>query len=176
MSFIELSGDEALQKALSKIARGTSNLTPLHKRFGVSGVSWVSKNFQKGGSPKWKPLSPNTVASRRGGGAQTLRDRGTLWQSFSHESDARSSRVGSPLKTALWHNEGTKPYKIRPKSIGGRLAFMTSDGLVFRGEVNHPGLPIRRMLPTREQAAVEIQKPVADMYLQDLIKKSMGGS
>ena len=167
-------GDEAVIASINKLSSDVAKTEVLHKRLGVAGRVWVIRNFQDGGRPRWKPLRPNTVAARRKGSSKPLQDTGLLRQSYAWEADASKAVVGSPRKTALWHNEGTSPYTIRPKTLGGRLAFMTAGGMVFAKQVNHPGLPARRMLPTRKQAIDDILEPVTDQFLKDAIRSSFG--
>jgi phage gpG-like protein len=124
-------------------------------------VAWVARNFRSQGrdqSPPWKPMSENTRAARRGGGvgAQLLQDRGHLRASFAPGAADSASKidaasmtvtVGSNVKYAQFHERGSGPYVIRPKS-GKFLRFPTAGGMRFAREVNHPGIPQRRMLPT----------------------------
>lgn len=45
-------------------------------------ISAVTQNFRAGGRPtKWRPLSPVTIASRRGGSSMPLMDTGMLYRS-----------------------------------------------------------------------------------------------
>src|SRR5207247_10753101 len=56
-------------------------------------LNWVNQNFrQHGAEIPWKPLSPNTIASRRGGGigGEPLRDDDRIAQSADY-----SVRTGS---------------------------------------------------------------------------------
>jgi len=173
---IEIKGDKELQAKLSKVMQGTKDLTPLHKRLGIAGQKWVAETFQKQGRPKWKPLSPNTLAARRSGGGRILQDSGLLRASYIFHATRTEATVGSSRKVALFHQEGVKPFgPILPKKKGGVLAFMTAGGMVFTRRVQrHPGIKPRPMLPTKAQAEKDITVPVGNQYLQALIKKSFG--
>src|SRR3990167_7994037 len=80
------------------------------KVVGQSGLNWVNKNFRDHGTEQpWRPLSPNTLANpkRGGAGAQPLRDTGRMAASFVVGFGAGSVSVGTEDKKAKWHNEGT---------------------------------------------------------------------
>lgn len=116
---------------------------------GLKGLNWVDRNFRSEGleSP-WKPLSPNTIASRRGGNAKILRDTGRLAQSFTYNVMGNKVSVGTNLKIAEYHNFGTGPFQIRPNT-GKMLKFRTASGMVFARKVNHPGIPRRPLIPSK---------------------------
>lgn len=117
---------------------------------GADQLKWVNENFQKEGIEKpWPPLSPNTIAARRSGSSKPLQDTGRLRQSFVYNISGGLLRLGSNVSYAIFHHFGTKPYQITPKRQGGKLRFMTAGGLRFASKVNHPGLPERRLLPTK---------------------------
>lgn len=58
--------------------------------------------------------------------------------------------IGSPLKYAEYHHEGTRPHVILPKKAGGKLAFMGTRGgkptLIVVDRVNHPGTKPKKFL------------------------------
>lgn len=118
-------------------------------------IRWVNDNFKNQGTEeKWKPLSPNTMANRRGGGAgaQALMDTGRLRMSFTQASGnpriiGDTVSVTSNMEYAPYHEFGTGPFTIR-KNGPGVLAFKTAGGMVFAKEVHHPGIPRRPMLPS----------------------------
>lgn len=150
---VKLTGDLELKKLAARAHRelGGRKVTT---GIGIKVLSWVNQNFRAGGlDSAWKQLRPNTLAGRRGGSGQPLRDTGRLAQSYNYNAGSTSVDIGTPSKIAPFHEEGTQPYKIRPKSIGGKLRFMTVGGFAFASVVNHPGLPRRRMLPTEQTAA-----------------------
>ncbi len=162
------------KKAKKKLERAGKalDLTTLLKLIGMRHLYWINQNFEKEGiEKKWAPLSKGTLANRRdgGGGAKTLRDTGKLAQSFVPTYSANKVSVGTMNKTAIWHHFGTKPYIIKPKS-GKVLVFKGAGGqAVFARIVHHPGLPERRLLPSRElgkQMAVEELNAYVDKLLK----------
>jgi hypothetical protein len=64
-----------------------------------------------------------------------------------HMRDPRGQQVwiGSSLKYALAHHEGTKPHVITPKS-GKMLRFVSRGQVVYAHSVNHPGTKANRYL------------------------------
>ncbi len=135
---------------------------------GAEHFRWINDNFiQAGLEKKWKPLSPNTLANpRRGSNAQPLRDKGTLSQSFVMKLSGKSVDVGSSDKKAPWHHFGTKPFTIRPK--GNRtLRFFTTAGVTFSKIVHHPGIPKRRLLPSKK-LGTQLAQNVVNAFLKNL--------
>ena len=138
-----------------KMERAGRTLDPrgLLKAIGEAQLRWIGENFRTEGGKVggWAPLAPNTLAARRGGGA-VLQDSGKLRQSFTYSVIGDNLvEVGTNVPYAVFHEEGTGPYVIRPVNAKV-LAFMTVDGMVFAKEVHHPGLPRRRLLPTVSEA------------------------
>lgn len=162
-------------KAKKKLAHAGKalDLPTLLKLIGMRHLYWINQNFERGGiEKKWAPLAGSTLANRRGGGrgAQILRDTGKLAQSFVIAYSANKVSVGTTNKTAIWHHFGTKPYIIKPK--GGKvLVFRGAGGqAIFARTVRHPGLPERRLLPSKElgkQMAIE----ELNAYVEKLLKQ-----
>jgi phage gpG-like protein len=161
---------------VDRLGRKAQGRRDLHARWAVLAMNWINKNFQTEGGlvGGWAPLRPGTLANRRKGSGRILQDTGELRQSFVPRWTSESATVGSPLKRALWHEKGTRPYIIKPKRAGGVLVFNTASGIrvktkrlvtgktirlpsatgtskVFTRLVHHPGLPARRMLPTADE-------------------------
>lgn len=149
--------DKELQQYLKKIAGKAEKRRVLLKRFGIIMLRSFAQNFKDEGRPRhWKRLSPNTIAARRRGGdrrygsKKILQDSGRLRLSVTSKSgpgniyqmSEDSLKMGSRLKIATFHQDGTRPYTIRPKR-SKMLSFMTTEGRRFAGKVNHPGLPAR---------------------------------
>lgn len=92
---------------------------------------WIQENFQSGGAKAmggagWRPLAPATVALRRKGlggvpSASVLQDKGDLKKRWKHLWTPRLAKVQSGVDYGQYHEEGTKH------------------------------LPVRRILPTRDQ-------------------------
>lgn len=143
--------DEGLKTLLVAMEARGKDLSPFFKKSALIMTRSFAKNFEQEGRPsKWKPLSKNTVAGRRKGSKKILQDRGMLRLSaISRGASGNitkftkdSLKMGSRQKTAVWNQEGTKPYTIVPKSRK-TLSFMTASGRVFVNKVNHPGLIAR---------------------------------
>ena len=108
-------------------------------------------------------MSKHTVAGRLKGRKRILQDKGLLRQSVISRSGPGNIRkftrdslkMGTRQKTAVWHQRGTKPYTIVPKSKKA-LSFMTTSGRVFAKKVNHPGLAARPflMIQTQDEEAM----------------------
>lgn len=161
---------ERARRALTSLGRKFETRRIL-KAIGASQLNWINRNFRAGGiERKWKPLSPNTLASRRGRGGQPLRDTGRLAQSFTATLDGSDAViVGTTDKRAPWHHFGTRAYTIRPRNRTV-LRFMTSRGVTFARKVEHPGLPARPLLPSKREAerlAVKSIRAFADKAIRE---------
>ena len=176
MTSVEVHVDtSAAQRALATIQRGVDNRAYLDL-VGQRVLNWVDLNFREHGSEHpWKPLSPNTIASRRGsgrGGVQPLRDTGRLAQSFTARRSGDSITVGTQDQKAQWHHLGTRPYTIMPKRRGGVLRFtIAGRGVLYRTRVRHPGLPARPLLPS-QRLAEELALQVLQTYVDAVIKEA----
>ena len=105
------------------------------------------------------------------GTSEPLQDTGKLRQSFTSKLEGQDVvSVGTENKIAKFHQFGTKPYIIKAKT-GGALAFMTSNGPVFARSIRHPGLPIRRLIPS-DQLANKIAVETLEKFVDKIIEKS----
>ena len=141
---------------------------------------------------KWKPLSPLTIGNsiwksqsktfRKNGQmslavarkVQThkngiLNDSGHMLLSFRDHVDGDTLTLGfdggRDADIAAWHNSGTKPYVITPKKAKA-LAF----GGLFVKRVNHPGLPIRRLVGLPESDR-QLVADVTEDYLRIILNR-----
>jgi phage gpG-like protein len=137
--------------------RGGLAQAPIMHAIGLRLIGWVAKNFEAEGlETKWRPLSPNTIAGRRKASSKPLQDKGLLRASW---TTARGNpkvvgdtvSVTSNVKYAPYHEFGSGPFTIRPKTAK-RLAFMTAGGMRFAKEIHHPGIPKRQMTPSKPLA------------------------
>lgn len=168
---VDVRGMARMRTILNRLAKRATTRRDLHAQWAVLALNWINRNFQSEGGMVggWKPLSPNTLAARRGGSGRILQDTGQLRASFIPRWTSEDASVGSAMKTALWHEKGTDPYTIKPLKPGGFLRFKmaTESGVktkelksgrkvqlrfakgdyVYAKEVHHPGLPARPMLP-----------------------------
>lgn len=133
----------------------------LLRLIGLRQLRFVDENFRAQGlERKWPPLSPNTLAKPgRGSGARILRDKSKLSQSFTTDQvGANAVRIGTNVEYADHHEFGARPYTIVPTRRQA-LRFHTVQGVRFSKRVRHPGLPVRKMLPSQamaERLAVEV--------------------
>lgn len=164
---------EAAEAALARIGQGLTP-EPLLKLIGQRHLAWINENFRAGGAEtRWVPLAPNTRAARRGGGAPPLRDTGRLAQSFTSAVAGDMVRVGTADRRAAWHHAGTRPYLIRPVQARA-LRFLTTGGVRFARQVQHPGLPARPLLPS-DGLARALALGVLDAYLTRLLADAERG-
>lgn len=103
--------DQGIKRLLSDIQRRMGDLTPAMKIIGQIVRTSIVRNFEKGGRPsKWAPLSPATLA-RRKGRAKILMDRGMgggLAGSIHDRADRDSVTVGTNKIYAAVHQFGAK--------------------------------------------------------------------
>jgi hypothetical protein len=132
------------------------------KVIGQRYLQWIDDNFRDRGTEKrWAPLRPLTLQTRKHGGDAPLQDTGSLRQSFveSINAGAGSVRVGTEKVIASYQHEGTHPYVIVPRTARALAARLGGGGFIMFGKrVNHPGLPERRLIPSKalaEKLAVE---------------------
>lgn len=108
-------------------------------------------------------FSPANILMRTG----ALRDSWGVKNNPGHmeQIDARAGtvRIGSKLPYAGYHQSGTRPYTIEAKP-GHALAFTVAGGKrLFRGKVNHPGLPARPV--TLSKNGIARLRDVATQYI-----------
>ena len=146
MTTVEIRADEAIRE-FQRIGLAF-HVTQILDVVGDRLLAWADQNFQSGGAETpWAPLRPNTIAGRRKGSSAPLQDTGRLRQSVTRKSVGDAVHIGYGVETAAWHHFGTSPYLIRPTKARA-LRFTTTEGVVFRRLVRHPGLPARRLLPS----------------------------
>lgn len=165
--------DADLKRYMAEAERRGKDLKPPLKRCGIVMMRSFAMNFQQEGRPsKWKPLSPNTVAGRRKGSSRVLQDTGRLRMSLTartasgniYKLTPNSLVMGTNLSIAQYHQYGTKPYTITAKRAKA-LRIPTPDGIIFRKQVRHPGLPARPFVLIQRQDEREMVNIFAD-YLE----------
>ena len=169
---IEVKMDEA-KRVFARIGR-TMEPRKILKAVALQQVGWIDRNFRAGGiEGRWPKLAPNTVLGRRKGSNVPLQDTGRLKQSFGRGRQpirltSTSVTVGTNLDYAESHEEGTRPHIIRPlrkralafPTVGGPRVLKNvekahqkgSTGVITSRGVRHPGIPRRRILPTKALA------------------------
>jgi len=63
---IEIRVDDKVKELFAGMQRRMAGLTPAMKIIGETVRTSVIRNFEEGGRPRWKPLSPATLARRKG--------------------------------------------------------------------------------------------------------------
>ena len=143
--------DKEFNRYMRLMANNADKLRPFFNKATMIMLRSFDQNFREQGRPKhWKRLSPNTIAGRRGGSSRILQDTGRLKMSTVAKSGPGNLyrqgkdylKMGSRLKIAPFHQYGTRPYDIVPKSAKA-LRFMTAQGIRFAMRVHHPGLDAR---------------------------------
>lgn len=106
-----------VDNALAELARRTSHLQPAFNEIGLQLHSNVVDCFQHEQSPdgiNWAALSPQTIKKRRGGGANILRDTGSMFASLGHNATDNYAEVTIGQDYAPWHQFGTENMPARP--------------------------------------------------------------
>ena len=121
----------------------------------------------------FQELSPNTIAAK--GHRKPLIDTGLMKKVYVSPLATKNNLVANviPPKSknrtniGMYHNEGTQPYQIKPKSKGV-LSFMTANGRVNTKLVNHPGLPKREWFGISERVLKKIRKMLSIRLMEKL--------
>jgi phage gpG-like protein len=106
-----------------------------------------------------------SVAAKLRSGRRVLREHGDLLRGLYYQVDGNSVQVIMSDPKAKFHQEGTKPYVIRPK-VAKALGF----GGIARMRVNHPGLPARPLLGFPDGDKDKVTATVDD-YVGNLFRK-----
>lgn len=85
------------------------------------------------------------VSARARVGVRTGALRASLHMRHMRDPRGQQIWIGSNLRYALAHHEGTKPHVILPKS-GKMLRFVSRGQVVYAHSVNHPGTKANRYL------------------------------
>lgn len=150
--------DNAIQVTVTIPAKFVPVFKPstLMKLLALRLTSFLTARFEQDGAvpesglPAWTPLRPSTVEMRRKGSSRPLQDTGGLRASYLAQPKVGADyvEVGSNKEYASYHEEGTKPYVIVPRSAKVLAAALPGGGWkVFGKRVHHPGLPARPVLP-----------------------------
>jgi phage gpG-like protein len=175
MAGISIDVDVNAPKALLASLQAVLRPELLLKLLGLRYTNFLSTRFEGDGSvpnegigAKWVPLKPSTVMQRRQGSSRPLQDTGRLKMSYTGTPNFGADwvEVGSNMEYASYHEEGTKPYVITPKTKKALAAKLSAGGwVVFGKRVNHPGIPARPVLPDvplAERIGVEEIESVID--------------
>lgn len=123
---IDLQGAPAVQRFLADAAARVRNMRPLLDAIGATLADNARLTFRDQADPwgrTWAPLSPVTVARRRGSGAKALLDTGRLRNSITHKADADTVTVGTNVRYAPTHQFGARKgqYRARPPIPWGNV-------------------------------------------------------
>ena len=179
---LELRGAAHFRNVLRRLKSAVDDRSELNLRFGIRALNWINRNFQAEGAlgAPWRKLRPSTIAGRRKGSSKVLQNTGGLRGSFTMTSNSAEARVGTENPIALFHEKGTRPYVIVPKrakmlawsgakgegsrvgasfsSLITKRTYKRGQFLIFAKRVNHPGLPVRRMLPKSDEIMPDLRR------------------
>lgn len=165
-TFTVLVDDQQVQAFLGGLKGRLGNLRPLNKAIAEALTQSTKARFLTARAPDgtpWKPLAESTRRLKKGPGI--LRESEELYASIVPSWDDTSAGISSDRIYGLWHQQGTKPYVIRAKpgkalrlpGLAQGPATKEGEGaMLYRREVNHPGLPARRFFGISEQDRTEI--------------------
>lgn len=149
--------DDAVISGLHKMSDRLDDMRPVMAEIGEALREASMEAFAEQASPEgaaWRPLSPVTIARRRGTAHRILQDTGVLRQSITRDVDGpRSVVVGSRLEYAATHQFGAR------KGAFGR----TSRG----APIPWGDIPARPFLGVSAEARSEIVDAITD-WLGDL--------
>lgn len=134
---ITVKNREVLRALRSLEVLSTAGLRGVMGEIANEMLASTQRRFESGRSPSgaaWKP-------TRRGG--RILWQTGRLMRSVYADVDGSAAVIGTGDVRAPWHQFGTKPYTIAPKTKRA-LSWPGAPHPVSR--VNHPGLPARPFL------------------------------
>lgn len=139
----------ALQEAKAKL----QDLTPIMRNIGIFVQASTKRRFTEEISPSGTPWKKSRRAKEQGG--QTLSDTGRLRNSITFLAGKDSVAIGTSVPYGKYHQFGTAPYVILPKSKKV-LKFTIGGKVIFAKRVNHTGLPKREFLGLSEQDKTQI--------------------
>lgn len=137
---------EHLSRVMEAVRREIATPAEMMGSFGDSLLRVNQERHAKGLDPEgkpWAPLAPSTLAAgkRKGG---PLNRTGRMLASFHYQPLPDGLLLGfngGDGFPAIFHQDGSRPHVITAKKAKA-LRF----GGMFRKRVNHPGLPVRRLV------------------------------
>ena len=126
-------------------------------------------------------LSGSTIQSKRARKMKKPRiplyGKGVMLKVYSKQSATKNNPVNIIIppkkreKVAVYHQKGTRPYKIKPKKAKRLGPLFTPRGdIYFAKQVNHPGLPKREwfgVTKTQEKKGVKLMELEIERILRD---------
>jgi phage virion morphogenesis protein len=121
--------DKQLQQSISAIIKRMGSPEPALEIIGATVKASVQRNFEVGGRPEgWEPLSPATMAQKKGGGVLVQQGyAGGLLGSINVAVDKDQVRIGTNKIYAAIHQFGGKAGPGRKVSIPARPFLMVQD-------------------------------------------------
>lgn len=116
---VEIQSEE-LRRAMERLQASTQDMLPLMRNIGAALSSSISLRFRESVTPEgsaWPPLSPVTLALRRGSSAQILRDTGRLAASIATNARKDQVEVGTNVIYATTHQFGAKKGAFGVKDV-----------------------------------------------------------
>lgn len=152
-----------LRGSVQKVKKGLEDMHAIYEDIGEYEESVIESRFDRMVGPDgrpWKKLAPSTKASKRNKG-RTLIETGRMAESLGRNVTQDYLDIGFSDQKAIWHQQGTKPYTIRPR-VARRLAFIGANGKRVNAlSVKHPGLTARPMLGVNSQSKAEFNRIIA---------------
>lgn len=105
------------QAALDELTRRCQHMQPVFNEIGLKLYQNIVDCFEQEKSPdgiNWAALSPQTIKKRRDGGANILRDTGSMFTSLGHNATDNYAEVTIGQDYAPWHQFGTENMPARP--------------------------------------------------------------
>jgi phage gpG-like protein len=154
---------KAVDAALRKTAANLADKRPLMENIGGMLVSQIIDCFDRAQGPDGKPWPP----IKREGEPLKLHVGG-LFSQIHYVADADQVEAGTDVEYAPYHQNGTRPYTIKPKA---KRALFWSGAEHPVGLVHHPGLKPRPFVPRNEDELdlPEIQNTI-QTYLEATLK------
>lgn len=107
-------------------------------------------NTRSGGLWKWLEVKGDIATNKAKSqvGYKTGNLRRSITMVHTGNKEGQTLRIGSKVNYAHLHHEGTRPHKITPKSLDGKLVFFSNKQrrVIAVREVNHPGTKPNRYL------------------------------
>ena len=131
--------DAQAQRWFGQLLQRGSDLSGLMLDIGELLTDSSKARFKTGIAPDGSPWAPLADGS----GRTPLLKTGRMRDDIAPTSGVDWVEVNAGAKQARWHQEGTAPYTIKPKS---KKALAWAGGPGPRKSVSHPGLPARRFI------------------------------
>jgi len=116
----QILGRAEFNQKMREIHKRLWETRPLMKSMAITAHKWILENYKAGGGKlkgrRWPRLMRSTQMSRRKKSNVPLMDTGHLQRQWNWYATKIKAIIGNPLDIALYHEEGTQPYIIKPKN------------------------------------------------------------